>query len=159
MVYAAMPQYVQNIVAQTNYKWHDERKTDHEVVGYFDRLILIGQMARNEMNIRKQPPKKKEQYHKPKKEYKECKFCGLRGHVESKCRKKKRAEAAKQPKPADHGAMEAEEELTIDDLTNDPIMQELMNNIDNQKVSDHMVLQQHTQTKIQFSQTIFHPQI
>jgi hypothetical protein len=48
MLYNALPTYVHTIIATADYKWFDDTKTDSEVSSYFDRLLIIGLMARGE---------------------------------------------------------------------------------------------------------------
>jgi hypothetical protein len=53
MLYNALPTYVHTIIATADYKWFDDTKTDSEVSSYFDRLLVIGSMARGEKPSRK----------------------------------------------------------------------------------------------------------
>jgi hypothetical protein len=46
MLHEALPSYVHVIISTSDYKWEDGTKTDSEVSSYFDRLIVIGTMAR-----------------------------------------------------------------------------------------------------------------
>jgi hypothetical protein len=48
MLYNALPTYVHTIIATANYKWFKDTKTDSEVSSYFNRLLVIGLMARGE---------------------------------------------------------------------------------------------------------------
>jgi len=57
MLYNSLPTYIHTIIATSDYKWYDGEKTDTEVCSYFDRLLVIGSMARGEI---KKPAQQKQ---------------------------------------------------------------------------------------------------
>ena len=108
MVYNSLPNYVHTIIATTDYKWDDENKSDAEVCAYFDRLLVISALARDNKKAHKPPPNKKINYtgkkhsfrknipkHKSSSQGKakkpQCNFCNMKGHVEDDCRFKLKA--------------------------------------------------------------------
>jgi hypothetical protein len=62
MVYNSLPNYVHTIIATTDYKWDDENKSDAEVCAYFDRLLMISALARDDKKAHKPPPNKNINY-------------------------------------------------------------------------------------------------
>jgi hypothetical protein len=105
MLHEALPSYVHVIISTSDYKWEDGTKTDSEVSSYFDRLIVIGTMARTAHDKPKTVHKRADSKHSKftknntfkgqnkKKPYSKCAFCGNTGHEETKCRIKAKASA------------------------------------------------------------------
>jgi hypothetical protein len=106
MLYNVLPGYVHTIIATADYKWFDDTKTDSEVSSYFDRLLVIGSMARGEkpkpahqLVARKRQDSNKFKFNENKKFIPEtqkkgkpkCHFCGNLGHEETQCCFKQKA--------------------------------------------------------------------
>jgi hypothetical protein len=52
----SLPNYVHTIIATTDYKWDDKNKSDVEVCAYFDRLLVISALVRDNKKADKPPP-------------------------------------------------------------------------------------------------------
>jgi hypothetical protein len=46
ILYNALPAFAHTLIILANYKWFETEKTDSEVTTYFDRLLVIGSIAR-----------------------------------------------------------------------------------------------------------------
>jgi hypothetical protein len=67
MVYNALPNYVNNIIATSDYKWYKENKSDAKVCAYFDCLLVISALAQGEKRKHKAASKKQGIYTSKKK--------------------------------------------------------------------------------------------
>lgn len=75
MLYEALPPYAQNIMSTSDYKWEDAKKSDSEVSSYFDHLLVIGTMARQNPMIKPNQHKRIEAKKNNSKETRTCQTC------------------------------------------------------------------------------------
>jgi hypothetical protein len=59
MIYNSLPNYIHTIIATTDYKWDDKSKSNAEVCAYFDCLLVISALARDDKKAHKLTPNKK----------------------------------------------------------------------------------------------------
>jgi hypothetical protein len=97
MLYNALPTYVHTEIATADYKWFNNTETTIEVSSYFNRLLVIGSMARGE----KPKPAHQSVARKrndSKKIISETHKKGNMGHEETQCCYKQKASSEVQKK-------------------------------------------------------------